>query len=158
MEGWTMRGWLTKIFLHGKSRDASTTVRRFTVSDATIDRNLVVDGDAWLIESDESRTVRLFELVDPAPDNCLVFYRASMMAESLSGRAFLEMWCRLPGRGEFFSKGIHQPLRGAAGWSSFEVPFRLRKGQRPDLIKLNVVVEGAGRVWIKDVELLLVAK
>jgi hypothetical protein len=153
-----MAGWLTKIFLRSKSRDAATTVRRFTVSDTTIDRNLVVDGDAWLIECDESRTVRLFELADPAPDNCLLFYRATMRAENLSGRAFLEMWCRLPGRGEFFSKGIHQPLRGATGWSSFEVPFRLRKGQRPDLIKLNVVVEGAGRVWIKDVELLLVAK
>jgi hypothetical protein len=39
-------------------------------------------------------------------------------------------------------------------WGSYEVAFRLAQGQRPDLIKLNLAVEGAGTVWIKDVELL----
>jgi hypothetical protein len=30
----------------------------------------------------------------------------------------------------------------------------LKKGERPDLIKLNLAVEGRGKVWIKEVELL----
>ena len=29
-----------------------------------------------------------------------------------------------------------------------------RKGEKPDLIKLNVVVKGSGKIWIKEVELL----
>ena len=33
-------------------------------------------------------------------------------------------------------------------------PFFSRKGERPDLVKLNVVVEGRGTLWIKNVELL----
>jgi len=45
-------------------------------------------------------------------------------------------------------------VKGTTGWSSYEVPFRLRKGQRPDLLKLNLAVEGRGKVWIKDIELL----
>jgi hypothetical protein len=64
------------------------------------------------------------------------------------------MWCRFPGRGEFFSKGLHHAVKGTTDWVSCETPFRLKKGQRPDLLKLNLVVEGRGKVGIKDVQLL----
>ena len=85
---------------------------------------------------------------------CLLTYRAKLKAEAISGRAYLEMWCRVPGRGEFFSKGFHQAIKGTADWASCEIPFYLRKGQRCDLVKLNLMVEGGGKVWVKDVELL----
>ena len=29
----------------------------------------------------------------------------------------------------------------------------LKNGQSPDLLKLNLVAEGSGRLWIKDIEL-----
>ena len=77
-----------------------------------------------------------------------------MKTEGLTGRAFLEMWCRLPGRGEFFSKGLKQAITGTTDWASYEIPFYLERGQRPDLIKLGLVIEGRGKVSIKDVELL----
>jgi len=32
--------------------------------------------------------------------------------------------------------------------------FHLKRGQKPDLIKLNLAVEGTGKVRIQDVELL----
>ena len=75
-----------------------------------------------------------------------------MKSEALSGHAFLEMWCRLPGRGEFFSKGVNRPVKGTTDWASYEIPFYLKKGQRPDLITLNLVVEGTGKIWLKDIE------
>jgi hypothetical protein len=81
-------------------------------------------------------------------------YRAELKAESLQGRGYLEMWCRLPGRGEFFSKGYQQAVSGTVNWSRYEIPFYLKRDQRPDLIKLNVVVEGQGTVWLRNVELL----
>ena len=81
-------------------------------------------------------------------------YRAEIKAEGLQGRAFLEMWCRLPGRGEFFSKGYKQAVSGTVRWVRYEIPFYLKRGQKPDLIKLNVVVEGPGTVWLRNVELL----
>ncbi|MBU0718822.1 MAG: hypothetical protein KJ749_11280, partial [Planctomycetes bacterium] len=89
--------------------------------------------------------------------------RAQLKSEGLTGRAYLEMWCRFPGRGEFFSRGIADPVTGSNDWASCETPFFLKKGEKPDLVRLNLVVAGvgwiwkkpvAGKVWIKNVELL----
>ena len=131
------------------------TLRSFSAADKPIaGSELAVDEGGWRVESRENQTVRLFEVSDLDLEKCLLTYRARLKAADLRGRAYLEMWCRLPGRGEFFSKGIHDGVSGTMDWGSYEVPFRLAQGQRPDLIKLNAAVEGAGTVWIKDVELL----
>jgi hypothetical protein len=131
------------------------TIRRFQTTDPTVSQDsITVEQDGWVIESAAEQTTRLFEVADPQVEQCLVNYRATLKTEGLTGRAFLEMWCRLPGRGEFFSKGLDQAVGGTTDWSSHEIPFYLKKGQRPDLIKLNLAVEGSGKVWIKDVELL----
>jgi hypothetical protein len=84
----------------------------------------------------------------------MVIYRARLKSEAVDGQAYLEMWCRFPGKGEFFSRGLANPLSGSNNWASYETPFFLKKGETPDLIKLNLVVKGTGKVWIKDVELL----
>jgi hypothetical protein len=84
----------------------------------------------------------------------MLTYRAQMKTENLEGGAYLEMWCRLPGRGEFFSRGFQHNVRGTTDWASYEIPFYLKEGQRPDLLKLNVVVEGKGTLWLRNVELL----
>jgi hypothetical protein len=132
-----------------------STVRRFRNADATVSRDSVaVEGEGWRVDVSEPQVVRLFEVDAPDVDRCLLTYRADMKSEGLDGKAYLEMWCRLPGKGEFFSKGLKQPLTGTTEWSSYEIPFRLKRRQRPDLVKLNLAVEGRGKVWIKDVELL----
>lgn len=143
--------------LLGGSRPPKTpvTLRRFSTADTTISRDATeVQGESWLIDARANQVVRLFEIPAPDAEQCLLAYRATLKSEELTGRAFLEMWCRLPGRGEFFSRGLHQTLQGTTDWASYEIPFRLKKGQRPDLVKLNLVVEGYGKVWVKDVELL----
>jgi len=62
----------------------------------------------------------------------------------------------VPGKGEFFSRGLAQPLQGTSGWATYEIPFFLNEpGVTADLVKLNVAFEGGGgTVWIRDVELL----
>ena len=131
------------------------TIRMFQTDDATITQDSVtIVGDAWLIDVPKAQTIRLFEVLDPGVEQCVVTYRAKIKTEGLAGRAYLEMWCRLPDRGEFFSKGLNQPVTGTTDWASYEIPFFLKKGEKPDLIKLNLVVEGKGKVWLKDIELL----
>ncbi|MDQ3565168.1 MAG: hypothetical protein M3436_13860 [Pseudomonadota bacterium] len=98
--------------------------------------------------------MRLFEVPTPGAEQCLITYRAKMKSQDVTGRAFLEMWCRFGWRGEFFSKGIQQSVQGTARWASYQIPFYLKKGQRPDLIKLNLVVKGVGKVWVKEIKLL----
>jgi hypothetical protein len=132
-------------------------LRAFPPDQPTITQSGIwVENGAWHIDaSAEEQTIRLFEVENPAVvEQCHLTYRAELKAEDLQGRAFLEMWCRLPGRGEFFSKGYKQAVSGTVDWARYEIPFYLKGDQIPDLIKLNVVVEGPGRVWLRNLELL----
>ena len=131
------------------------TVRAFGRSDRPIaESGVSPDDDAWRIETREAGSVRLFEVAEPGVERCMLTYRAELRTAEVEGGAYLEMWCRFPGRGEFFSKGLHQKAKGTTAWSSYEVPFYLKAGQRPDLIRLDVAFEGAGTLWIRNVELL----
>ena len=150
-----MLKWLTSLFKVPEPAGPPQTIRVFRTSDPTITQGgITVDEDGWLIDSTEKQIIRLFEVQNPEVEQCLVTYKAQVKTENLQGRAYLEMWCRLPGRGEFFSKGFQQAVKGTTLWSSHEIPIYLKKGQKPDLIKLNLVLEGAGKVWIKDIGLL----
>jgi hypothetical protein len=113
------------------------------------------DQGGWRIEVKEPRTIRLYDVVnrDKTLDDCQVIYKATLKTENLKGKAYLEMWCRVPGEGEAFSRDLLHPVSGTTDWVSCQTQFYLRKGERPDLIKLNLVVEGTGTVWIKDIEL-----
>jgi uncharacterized protein (TIGR03067 family) len=111
------------------------------------------DQGGWRIEAKQPRTVRLFKLARPTAEDCLLIYRAQMKTVNLKGGAFLEMWCALPGQPEFFSKGLLNPVSGSTDWATFEIPFRLEKGQNPESIKLNVAIEGTGTLWIRDITL-----
>ena len=101
----------------------------------------------------EAGSIRLFELAEPAVERCVLTYRAELKAADLERGAYLEMWCRFPGRGEFFSKGLQQKAKGTTGWSSYEVPFSLKAAERPDLIRLNVAFDGPGTLWVRNLEL-----
>lgn len=146
---------LKSLFSVPKPAGPPQTIRAFSVNEHTITQDGVrVDADTIRIDATGSRTVRLYDVQDPGVQQCIVTYQAEMKAEKVEGRMFLEMWCSFPGRGEFFSKGLNQPLTGTSDWAHFEIPFYLKKGQSPDLIKLNLVVEGRGVVWMKNIQLL----
>ena len=150
-----MLNWLKSNLGGPQPSGPSETIRLFRTSDRTLTQSdITVAEDAWVVDSKEEQTIRLFEVQEPQAEQCLVTYRAKLKTDGLTGRAFLEMWCRLPGHGEFFSKGLDQAVKGTTDWASYEIPFYLKKGQRPDLIKLNLVVEGRGKVWLRDVQLL----
>ena len=150
-----MLKWLKSLFSIPEPAGPPVSVRAFSPREHTITQDGVGhEANSIRIECAQSRTVRLFEVKDPGVEQCMVTYRAEMKGEKVEGRAYLEMWCSLPGRGEFFSKGLRQPLSGTSDWARFEIPFYLKRGQRPDLIKLNLVVEGRGVVWLRKIELL----
>ena len=130
-------------------------IKSFSTADPTISKDVVVTKDkAWLADCKKAQVIRLFEVPNPDVEQCVVTYRVKLKTEGLKEPAYLEMWCRFPGKGEFFSRDLEHPITGSNDWASYETPFFLKKGEKPDLIKLNVVLKGAGRVWVKDVELL----
>jgi len=131
-------------------------IRTFGPADTPISASgVAAEESGWRIERDAGGPVGLFEVHDVHLENVVLIYRARMRSRDVAGKAYLEMWVRVPGRGEYLSRGLAQPLHGTSDWASYEIPFLLNEpGVTVDLVKLNVAFDGGGgTVWIKDVEL-----
>jgi len=125
-----------------------------TKSGVEIDKTVSSDGNGSLkIIATQPTVIRLFETDELGVDNAQLAYQAHLRTQDVKGKVFLEMWCRFPDKGEFFSRGLQSALTGTVGWTSNETPFFLRKGEKPDKVKLNVVIDGTGTVWVDDVKL-----
>jgi len=120
-----------------------------------LDKQISSDGKGSLkIIAGQPLTVRLFELSGIDIDDARLIYRAKVRTQNVEGSVYLEMWCNFPGKGEFFSRGLQTPLSGTTNWTTEETPFFLKKGDKPEFIKLNLVVNGKGTAWIDDIRLL----
>ncbi len=97
-------------------------------------------------------TVCLGEVSDLDIQNAKLVYQAKVKSE-LEGNAYLEMWVTV-GKGQYFSKGLDSSIGGNTGWKSIQTHFLFKKGQKPDKVILNLVINGKGIVWIDDVILL----
>jgi hypothetical protein len=126
-----------------------------TLSGVEIDKENSSDGKGSLkIAAAHPAVVRLFETGDVDVENARLIYQAKVRTEGVEGHVYLEMWCHFPGKGEFFSRNINTPVSGTTNWMSMETPFFLKKGENPDNVKLNLVINGKGTVWVDDVRLL----
>ena len=124
-------------------------------SNVAVDSTISSDGTASLkIMALAPTTVRLFELGDIDVRNAKIVYRAELRSTRLSGKAYLEMLVHFKNGEEYFSRGIENPLTGTTSWTTVEIMFILGKGQNPDNVKLNLVIEGQGTVWIDDIVVL----
>ncbi len=126
-----------------------------TQSGVQIDKEVSSDGNgSLLVSAAEPTVVRLFEFGDLGVENARLIYQAKVRTEDVEGLVYLEMWCRFPGKGEFFSRDLETPLTGTTRWTTEETPFFLEKGEKADRVKLNLVVSGKGKAWIDDIRLL----
>lgn len=125
-----------------------------TQSGVQFDKETSNDGNGSLrIAATEPIVVRLFEVRGLDIENARLIYQAKVRTEGVEGQVYLEMWCHFPGRGEFFSRGLQMLLTGTTNWTTEETPFFLKKGEKPDYIKLNLVINGKGTAWIDDIRL-----
>jgi hypothetical protein len=126
-----------------------------TRSGVGIDREISSDGNGSLrITSTKPTVVRLFETGNIDIEKARLIYQARLRTENVEGQVYLEMWCHFPGKGEFFSRGLQTPLTGTMEWTTEETPFVFKKGENPDNVKLNLVINGRGTAWIDDIRLL----
>jgi len=120
-----------------------------------IDPQISADGNGSLrIDAAGPATVHLYEAGDLDVEDARLIYRAKLRTENVTEKVYLELWCHFPEAGEFFSRGLAAALSGSNSWMTAETPFFLKAGQNPDQIKLNLVFEGTGTVWIDDVRLI----
>lgn len=126
-----------------------------TQSNVTFDPNVSADNKGSLrIDAPSPMTVRLYEVRDIDVDRARLTYQAKLKTQDFQGRVFLEMWCVFTGRGEYFSRALETAVSGTTGWVTQETPFFLKKGQKPDIVRLNLVVDGKGTVWIDEAKLI----
>ncbi|MEX1327162.1 MAG: hypothetical protein AB1Z29_10200 [Desulfobacterales bacterium] len=103
------------------------------------------------ITTKHSTTVCLGEVIGLNVEDARLLYTAKVKSD-LDGVAFLEMWVHVGG-GQYFSRGMTDPIKGKSDWMSIQTPFMFQKGQNPDVVILNLVINGKGTVWIDDVVL-----
>ncbi len=127
-------------------------IRAFGPADAPIARSARWQGDELAVRSDEAAIKSLFDVALPGVEQCRLAYRFLIRTEDLAAAVYPQMWCRLPEKGQFFSKGIDGKVSGTNEWLPLEIPFYLDKGQVADLLHLNLVFEGAGTVHLKNIE------
>jgi hypothetical protein len=119
------------------------------------DKDIAADQNGSLrITATERTTVRLYETGDLNVEDVRLVYQAKLRTRELQGNVYLEMICHFPGLGDFFSRGLDTALTGTTPWTARGTPFVLKPGENPDNIKLNLVVDGSGVVWIDDIRLL----
>ena len=75
----------------------------------------------------------------------------------VQGAGYLEMWSVFPG-GRYFSRTMETEgpvarMTGNSGWRTFEIPFRIQDGVPPSRLEVNLILPGAGTVWIDSLQL-----
>ena len=87
-------------------------------------------------------------------DQTTVTFSADLKGD-FSGNANLEMWLHVPGGmgGNFHRQSLDRPLQGKSpAWSRYQTSFTLTQGQVPDKAYLNLVINGRGTVWFRNVQ------
>jgi hypothetical protein len=116
------------------------------------DPDVKVEGKASIrIVTKWATTVCLGEVGALDIENARLVYSAKVRTD-LQGSAFLELWAHVAG-GQYFSRGLDQQLSGKSDWKTVRALFLLQKGQKPDKVTLNVVINGPGTVWVDDITL-----
>jgi len=126
-----------------------TELRRFPLDDTeglitqsgiSIDKQISSDGNGSLrIDATEPITIHLYETSDIEIEPGWLIYQARLRSANVVGvgKAYLEMSCHFPGKGEFLSK---YPifLTSTKRWRTVETPFLLRHEGNPSNVKLNL--------------------
>ena len=117
-----------------------------------VDTKVKVEGKASLkITTQSPTTVCLGEVEGPDIENAKLIYSAKVKTD-LEGTAFLELWAHVGG-GQYFSRGMNDVVGQKTEWKTIQTPFLLQKGQKPEKVTLNLVINGKGTVWIDDIVL-----
>ena len=118
------------------------------------DTEVKVEGTGSVkITANWPTTVCLGEVVAPNVENARLVYSAKVKSElEVTGTAFLEMWAHVEG-GQYFSKGMNDTVSEKTDWKTIQTPFLFQKGQKPEKVTLNIVINGQGTVWVDDIVL-----
>lgn len=152
-------------------------IRSFGIGDKPLTEGCVsVDQDSWRIEAYDDgrerktddlfskrvggRIVKLFEVAEPASQECLIVCRAQIKTVDVKKLAYLFLEFNrqadvLGMKGCNVTLSLHAvSVSGTTDWRPYEIRYHFKKEQYPGLFKINLELQSSGILWIKDVELL----
>jgi hypothetical protein len=122
---------------------------------AVFDKSVSADGNGSLkVSTEMPTTVALYEVSFPGVEGADLVYRAKVKTQDFGGDAYLQMQVHFPAGGEVTAQNYQNALHGTSDWKTLETSLRLQKGQKPDSVRLGLVVNGVGTVWIDDIHLI----
>lgn len=129
------------------------SVHRFSAADRVPSSACSLEGETLRASPAGRAEVPLFHLKNVNFRNCVLLLRAYVRSEGVAKKAYLEMDCTIAGKGTFFSKALEDAAVGTQEWRWHQAPFYLRSREECQEVRVKLVFEGGGQVWIKDVEL-----
>lgn len=134
-------------------------LRKLSLDDASVigttiqtDTQVKAEGKGSIkITTQWPTTICLGEVARLDIENAKLVYKAKVKSD-LDGSAYLEMWAHVGG-GRYFSRGMNDVVSRKAEWKIIQTPFLFQKGQRPEKVTLNLVINGKGTVWIDEIVL-----
>jgi len=131
-----------------------------TQSGVEIDNEISSDGNGSLIiNTKEPITAELFELDGIDFGNKRLTYKAQIRSDDLVGAqemrgiSYIELIAQFSNGEELISRGPRVPISGTTEWRPAETVLYIDKGDTPERVKLNLIVEGEGKVWLDSVVL-----
>ena len=125
-------------------------------ADAVFDRDVSQDGGGSLrvVTGGEGGRLRLYRVDDIGPIEGSLLYTGFLKSDGLTGSAFLELWCHPAEGNPAFVRGVARRVAGTSDWKPQELGFRSPDTCKdPASVELNVVIQGAGTVWIDNLRL-----
>ena len=125
-------------------------------ADAVFDPDVSQDGGGSLrvATGDAGGRLRLYRLDDVGPVEGALLYTGFLKSQDLRGSAYFELWCHPAEGNAAFARGVSTRVEGTSDWKPQEVSFRRPEAcTDPAFVELNVVIHGAGTVWIDNIRL-----
>ena len=131
-------------------------LRDLNPTDAPIAARAKWVGDDLEVTADQAGSLRLFEVPLGRIDQATIIYRFSIQADGPASNAYAEMRCRGAAFGELVVHGVDQKVQASGAWQDVEIRAELQKDRFADVVMLDLVFEGPGKVRMSGIQVLAV--
>jgi hypothetical protein len=125
-------------------------------ADAVFDRDVSQDGGGSLrvVTGEDGGRLRLYRIDDVGPVDGALLYTGFLKSQDLQGMAYFELWCHPADGNPAFVRGVARRVEKSSDWKPQELSFSQPETcTDPVSVELNVVIQGAGTVWIDNLRL-----
>ncbi|MEZ0276387.1 MAG: serine/threonine-protein kinase, partial [Roseimicrobium sp.] len=125
------------------------------VTKISTDSGITKDGHGSLkIEAPQGATLTIAEQDGlETPPGGTIWCRAHLRCEGISGRAFLMVHLETASGALLYSKGEPQSVSGTEDWREVLIPIRLDAQSSIKKVRVNLIVQGPGTVWVDDIQI-----